>query len=600
MEPREFLSRTPPFDRLGRDLVRLAERSLEIVYVARGDAILRTSDSANAYLFVVRKGAVRLVQGGRVLQVLEEGDAFGYPSLISGGSPGADAFAEQDALLYRFPKETFDSLRAEPEFASWFLSGLASRLRTAAAGPSLLPGSLSEGVVALIVRPPLFVGPGTPVAEAAEVMSRERVSSVLVSGEPMGIVTDRDLRNRVLARRLDPAAPVRTVMTHPVRTIPAGATVFESMVVMLELRVHHLPVEEKGRVVGVVTDTDLLRHQIRSPLHLLRLIDRIGEPGELTGFVDEVGAAVDVLAQGGLDPVEIGRIVATLHDAAARRVLEVAQEALGPPPADYAWIVFGSEGRMEQGLLTDQDNALVHGGATFEQQVYFQELGARAVEGLARLGIPRCAGGFMADRWAMSLAAWERQFGAWIEEPDEHALVDAANFFDFRRVSGSLSLEPLETRMLEASRNSIFLARMARNAIEFRPPLGLFHRIREKPSGVDLKKGGIIPIVALARVYALGDGIRARGTLERLSQAAGRPDGLSTEGSEVLREAFRFLLRLRLSHQLECRRLGRPIDNAIHLDQLAPLDRRHLKEVFVEIARVQDALALRWETSLLS
>lgn len=601
MDPRDFLRRTPPFDRLEPDDFRLAERSLEITYAPRGERILRRTDRHNLYLFIVRKGAVRLEREGRLVQMLEEGELFGYPSLLSGESPNADVVTEEDSLLFRIPKSVFDRLLAIPPFGEYFLGELAGRLRASAnGGPTIMSGSLSTGVAALITRAPLFVEPGTSIVEAARTMTREQVSCLLISGEPPGILTDRDLRSRVIAEHCAPGLAVREVMTHPARTVSATATVFEALVLMLERRIHHLPVEQDGRILGVITDSDLLRHQLKSPLHLLRLLERLREPEDFTAFASEMAAMVDVLFQGNLDALEIGRIVATLNDAAAKRVLQAVEQRLGPPPAPWAWIVFGSEGRMEQALLTDQDNALVYERRTPESEAYFGELAKRAVDGLARLGIPRCPGGFMATNWSLPLPEWEQQFHEWIDKPNVRNLMVAANFFDFRPVAGTLPLDPLDDIVAGASRNRIFLARMAKNAVGFRPPLGLFRRIKEQPAGVDLKKGGIIPIVSLARLHALNRGIRARGTVERLGLAAGHPETISPEGAEVLREAFRFLLSIRLAHQLGEHRAGRAIDNSVRMEELSPLDRRHLKETFVEIAELQAAVEQRYGTDMVS
>lgn len=601
MDPRDFLSRTPPFDRLDPERMRAVERALEITYAARGETILRRTDAGNEFLFIIRKGSTRLERDGRVVQILEEGDPFGYPSLLGGGSPTVDVIAEEDTLLYRLPKKLFDELLTAPAFGEYFLKELAGRLRdSASGGPSILSGSLADPVAGLVTRPPVSVTPETTIVEAAQTMTREEVSSILVSSDPPGILTDRDFRRRVLAKGFDPSSPISAVMSHPLRTVPARATLFEALLEMLEQRIHHLPVEQDGHILGVITDTDLLRHQLKSPLHLLRLLERLRDPEEFPGFADEIVAMADVLFQGKLDALEIGRIVATLNDAAAQRVLRGVEQQLGDPPCDYAWIVFGSEGRMEQALLTDQDNALVYSERSPGAEAYFSELATRTVDGLAKLGIPPCPGGFMASHWTMPLAAWKRQFTNWIEEPEESALVDAANFFDFRRIAGTLDLEPLDEAIARAAKNRIFLARMAKNALGFRPPLGLFHRIREKPAGVDLKKGGIIPIVAIARVCALALGIRARGTVDRLARAAGNPEGVSIEGADTLGEAFRFLLHLRLAHQLRSHREGRPIDNSVRLEELSALERRHLKETFVEIAEVQQALEVRYGTNLLS
>jgi CBS domain-containing protein len=602
MEPIEFLAQTPPFDRLDGERIRLVERSLEIAYVPRGETILRRTDPLNERLFVIRKGAVRLERDRRLVQMLEDGDLFGYPSLLSGTSPTVDVVAEEDSLVYRIPKPTFDKLMEVRPFGEYFLAELAGRIRATINGDQVaLTGSLSAHAGSLVSRPAVFVSPATTIAEAARVMTRERISSILVESVPRGILTDRDLRSRVIAAGGDANAPVTTVMSQPVATVHARASLFEALVTMLENKIHHLPVrEDDGAIAGVITDTDLLRHQLKSPLHMLQMLERLEDPATFRNFADEMGAMVDVLAQGNLDVLEIGRIVASLNDAAAKRMLRVVEQKLGPPPCPYAWIVFGSEGRMEQGLLTDQDNALVHADDGDEATRYFGELAKEVVAGLEKLGIPRCPGGFMATRWSMPVSTWRRQFLNWIETPEPAALIDAANFFDFRRVHGSLDLAPLEEIILEAGRHRLFLGRMAKNATDFRPPLGLFRRIRENDGRVDLKKGGIIPIVGIARLYALELGIPARGTVERLAAASKERSVLSGEGADTLTEAFRFLLHLRLRDQLRARREGKAIDNSVTLDALASIERRHLKDAFVAIAEIQDSMALRYGTNFIS
>jgi CBS domain-containing protein len=601
MEPRDFLGLSPPFDRLDASALRSVERTLEIAYAPRGEAVLRRSDPPNSYLYVIRKGAVRLERNGATVQMLEEGELFGYPSLLSGDSPTVDVVAEEDCLLYRIPKVTFDELIRIPAFGEYFLEQLAGRLRSSLGGePRLLAGSMSSHVAQLVGSAAHFIPPGTPIVEAARILDREHVTALIVEGDPPGIITDTDLRSRVVAAGRDPSLPVHEIMTRQLISVPARATLFEALVIMLERRIHHLPVTDEGRIIGLISDTDLLRHQLKSPLYLLRLLEKLEEPSDFHGYAREVAAMVDVLFQSNLDVLEIGRVVATLNDAAAKRLLRLAEQRLGAPPTDYAWIVFGSEGRMEQALLTDQDNALVYRDDVPEAAEYFAQLAESVVAGLEKLGIPRCAGGFMATRWRKPIAAWKRQFSDWIATPDSQALIDAANVFDFRPVHGELSLEPLQEAIREAGRHRLFLGRMAKNALEFRPPLGLFRRIREKAHGIDLKKGGIIPIVALARVHALSLGIDARPTVERIEAAAGREGGISGEGAEVLREAFLFLLHLRLADQLRAHRAGQPVGNSIRMHELSPLHRRQLKDTFLAIAEFQEAMAQQYSTGLLA
>jgi CBS domain-containing protein len=271
----------------------------------------------------------------------------------------------------------------------------------------------------------------------------------------------------------------------------------------------------------------------------------------------------------------------------------------------YAWIVFGSEGRMEQLLLTDQDNALVHGDPPVDDpaaaaacEAYFASLAEKVVAGLQAAGFPPCPGGFMATRWRKPLSAWLDLFRGWIGTPDAAALLDVSSLLDFRPVHGTLDLAPLDAVVRSASERAVFLAHLARTALTFEPPLSPFRQIKEQDGGVDVKKGGLMPIVGMARVFALEAGSGARGTLDRL-QAASESGNLSREGATTLAEAFRFLLGLRLRVQLEAARTGSAATNLVRPADLSALERRLLRDTFLAVRELQQATALRLHTERL-
>jgi CBS domain-containing protein len=251
---------------------------------------------------------------------------------------------------------------------------------------------------------------------------------------------------------------------------------------------------------------------------------------------------------------------------------------------------------MEQALLTDQDNALVYLEDSDEARDYFGTLADRVKNDLLRAGFPPCPGGYMATNWHRPLDEWIQLFKGWVETPDPQALLETAIFFDFRPVHGALSLEPLEQIIQEARKRHIFLGQLARSALEFRPPLGFFRRIiRDEDGRVDLKAGGVAPIVSLARVYALEAGARTRSTFMRL-EAAAEANTLSQEGAETLAETYRFLLQLRLREQLATVQAGGIPDNKIRLQTLSPRENRHLKDAFLAIREMQDATSHRFRT----
>src|SRR6266498_2611962 len=270
---------------------------------------------------------------------------------------------------------------------------------------------------------------------------------------------------------------------------------------MLEEHIHHLPIVEEGKIVGVISASDLLLQQASNPIYLRGLIDNLAKPADLAA-------------------IQISQIVSSLNDALVKRVLALTLAKLGSAPASYAWIVFGSEGRLEQTLLTDQDNALIYAEESDTARAYFAAVAREVVAGLVQAGFPPCAGGFMATNWCKPLAAWQELFTQWTHLPKPDALLDAAIFFDLRRAAGTLSIQPLEEIIAAARSQQLFLAHMARGALDFSPPLGFFNRLRSDRGKIDLKRGGIALVVALARVAALAAGSGERSTLERLSIAA--------------------------------------------------------------------------------
>jgi CBS domain-containing protein len=254
---------------------------------------------------------------------------------------------------------------------------------------------------------------------------------------------------------------------------------------------------------------------------------------------------------------------------------------------------------MEQTLLTDQDNAIVYADGEGDHEAYFKALAERTVRALVAAAFPPCPGGFMATNWRRPLASWVALFRGWIERPEPRALIEALNFFDFRVVHGALDVAALDDLLRRAGREQIFMAHLARASVGLQPPLGAFRHIRETEDGVDLKKGGLAPIVSLARLYALEAGCASRSTLERLEGAA-HAGTLSREGADTLAEGFRFLLGLRLREQLRALRAGGEVGNHIRLEHLEPVERQHLKDIFVAIREIQQAAELRYAVQRLA
>jgi CBS domain-containing protein len=455
------------------------------------------------------------------------------------------------------------------------------------------PAGLGQPVGSLVDRPPLVVEPRATVADVARAMREAGTGAALVGSDASGIVTDRDLRNRVVAEARQSDTPVREVMSRPVKTLAAEAPIHEALLVMLDRDIHHMPVTRGGRIVAMVTDKDLLRRQARGPLLLMERIKGLGRLEALHGYALELAATGDAMLAEDVEPVRIARVIASLNDMLTGKLLRIAEEELGPPPCDYAWLALGSEGRMEQVLATDQDNALAYAEDTPEAHTYFEALAERVVAGLLQAGFPPCPGGYMATRWRRSLADWEDTFRTWIMRPDPQALLEAEVFLDFRRAHGGLSLSRLEHLVLGSAGRPLFLFGLARAALRFRPPLGIFGRLRDQHGAVDLKRGGLAAIVLVGRLAGIAARSPARSTLDRLRDGAAA-DALARDTAEALADSFRFLMRLRLRRQLQALAVGGEPGNSVDLASLSDLERRRLREAFRAVADAQRSVGTRY------
>jgi CBS domain-containing protein len=591
-DPVAFLRSAPPFDALPDAAFDLAARAVEVVFHAAGEQLVRAGEAPFAHLYIVRKGAVRLERDGHTLQLVEEGECFGFTSLLT-GEASIDVVVEDDLVALRLPGEVFRSLLADARFARQFTIGLGDRLRQAledVPAPAFAL-DLTREVGALVRGPAVWVEPGTPVRDAARVMRERRISSVLVRGTPPAIVTDRDLRDHVLAAGLGPDLPVDAVATRPLRAIAAAAPLYEAWLFLLDAGVHHLPVERDGAIAGVVTSGDLLKGVAQTPIAVLRSVERLAGRDALRGYGAKVTEMVAALLSAGLDAPAIAGLVARLDDALVRRVLRWAEADLGPAPAPWAWLAFGSEGRMEQTLVTDQDNGLVYADAGAADRPWFAALAERVNADLEAAGFPSCRGDHVARHAHGTVSEWAARFARSIDAPDAH---DAALLLDVRPVAGGLDVAALEDAPRRGAADARFLRALARDAIAFAPPPSLALRLRGAGSTVDLKWQGISPVVFLARCYAVEVGASDRGTLGRL-EAAVRAGLMDADLFAAVSGAYRFLLGLRLRVQLGRIAGGAPPTNEVTLSELSSIDRARLKDAFRAIRAWQDKAAYHWQ-----
>jgi CBS domain-containing protein len=597
----EFLHTVQPFNSLtGEDLQWLAQR-LEVNYYPQGKAIFPSKPSPG--LAIIRKGAARLLDGDhKFLDKRSEGEIFGHEIYFHGELKDYFAEAEEDCLLWHLSLEDFQQLCAKhPLIGEYFSSHLKSRLAAAIQ----VKHTITQ-VRDLLNREPVLVDSEESIREAAQAMSAENVSSILVvqNGELCGIVTDKDLRNRVLVDGLDSSLPIKRVMTQSPMSIPAEMDVDSALLTMMRKNYHHLPVVDGVNPIGLVTAGDILRAQSEHPLRLVRDIYKKNSIDELLVLSQRLPSLYERMVNLGRGVGQIGRMVTHVTDAFTVRLIQLAEQKLGPPPLAFAWVVFGSQAREEQTAKTDQDNGIVlERDADEDEGRYFAKLSEMVCDGLDQLGYVYCPGEIMAlnVKWRVSLPRWERYFSTWVNEPNPKSVMHSSIFFDIRCVYGESTLvDRLQKHVTKITRdNKIFLRFMASNALSHRPPLGFFRRFVQEDDGtqsegLNLKHRGIVPIIDLVRIRALEAGLSESNTFRRI-EGATAAGVMNEKDASSLRDALILINRIRISHQSVQMVAGEKPTNFVPPEQLSPLMRRNLKAAFMLVVEAQNALELRYQ-----
>ena len=482
------------------------------------------------------------------------------------------------------------------------------------------PGDVSlflHPVREFVARTPVTSGPRTPVRELARQMTAAGVGSVVILGDdgtPTGIVTDRDLRGKVVAEGRDSAATAATdVMSTPLITMEASAYGFEALLEMTRRGIHHVVVVDAGRFAGVVSSHDFLRLETTHPVTVAGEIALAPAVDDLARLGTRITALVRRLVNEGGTPYDVGRIVAELNDRTVQRVLELATRsgAIGPPPVPFSWLAFGSEARREQTLRTDQDNGLAYAdpppAAAADVAAYFARLAAEVNGALVRIGFPECPAGIMASNpeWCQPVGVWTNRFRHWMEESGPEEVLAACIFFDLRPVGGveepASALRTVVETGAPGSRRLLGL--LARDVVERSVPLTIFGNVRVARSGpqrdtVDVKGGGGLQLVGAARVHALALGLAETNTVDRFRTAAARGVYDEAEGREIT-DAHELLQRLRLVHQLGCLERGERPDNRINPKRLSHADGLLLRDALRTVTHVQAGLRERYATDLL-
>ncbi len=607
-----------------RDVVRLA-RAARLVYFPPGDVVLAPGHARPDHCYLVKQGSVRGEQPGAdgpdtALFTLTAGEMFPLGALVGERAPTSTYRAAQDTFCLVFPAAEFDALMAaSPVFRdfctrrlAYLLDAVRASVQAEYVGGVTARHDLSTPLRSLVRGAPVTVAPGVAISDALALMETRRIGSVPVvdgAGLPLGIFTRHDVIGRVALPQVNLRTAIAEVMSTPAQTLALEANAADAALAMVQGGLRHLVLTEAdGRVGGVVSERDLFQLHRLSAREMSQAMRHAGDLPTLVQCAADIRALSHALLAQGVGSGPLMKTISGLNDRLTARVIDLVRVEYDLSGVDWCWLGLGSEGRAEQTIPTDQDNALLfvpNDPDTPEARAVADLVPfARAVnEALGRCGFPLCRDDTMAGnaRWCLSLAEWQSQFGHWIARGDAKAVRDAAIFFDFRAVAGSAEIaEALRADVTEHARATpAFRKHLADDARRHRPPLSWTGHIAETTDaagveGFDVKLFGTQPMTDAARVMALSAGVAATGTVERLRGAA-RADGVSESDVATWCDTFEYLqmLRLRTQH----RRLAHELppaanSNLVPVARLSALDRRVLKEALRQVRKLQQRLAL--------
>ncbi|CCQ09542.1 Predicted signal-transduction protein containing cAMP-binding and CBS domains [Pseudoalteromonas luteoviolacea B = ATCC 29581] len=598
----QFVGALPPFNQLPASASEYFTNHLEIIYLSTENQH-DWLQSNKPQLYLVRSGHFDLVNGkGELITRLASGDYFGYPSLLTGDAIQNRLSVQSAGIVYVLSQVDFDYLRREYKaFEQYFVRAHANRLLSSHYKQT--SDSWTERRIAeLMTRTAVTLEPEASIRDAAKAMSEARVSSIMItqSDKLIGVITDRDLRNRVLAAEVSPEESVLSVMTHKPKYIFENNRVFSALHLMLKHNIHHLPVlDEDRKPLGMITSTDLLRQQKSDPVQLIGRLYKAESVVLLKRLAAEIPDLLKSFSNNIDDISLMGKLLSGLSDALTSRLIQLFQEEFGNAPCDFAWICFGSQAREEQTLHSDQDNGLVLPNTiTPEQRDYFARMGQYVCDHLHDCGIVHCPGNIMASNPECrgSAAQWQHRFAKWITEPTPGAMLNCKIYFDIRFIDGCRELySEMMTGLAKISRNDLFYAAMATDINANTVPIGLFNQFKLEKTRtsnryLDLKKRGVVIINDIARLYALRAGIARSNTLERL-EALSKHSLISKKDLFDLKDCWRFLTQLRLRTQIN--QEGLP-GNCINPEDLSSLEKHQLKEAFYLVKQAQQACAFKF------
>ena len=623
----DFLKDFPPFNSLERDQLLTICENVRVRYYEKDNFVFEKDDELHDSFYVVKDGAVGLFREGDILvDECDEGDIFGLRAIIRKSKYRLSAQAIEESIVYSISSQLLEEFITSNVHANKFL--MAS-FETNTLNPYIdssndrlysQEGEFNQNTEHLthvqnvqFKRAPVTCVENTKVEIAAVTMTEKKVGSIIITkdNKPLGIITDKDLRTKIATGKFNLSEKVTQIMSSPVITIPEGISIAEAQITMLRNKITHLCITKNGTIeselVGVLSEHDIVVSQSNNPSFLIKEIKRAQNSKKLKDVRQKTQGLMQRYLDQHISVFFVSKIVSAINEAICQKAIELSLEEMGKQaPTSFSWLSLGSQGRREQLLMTDQDNALVFADVPVEilkeTKSYFLKLATLVTEKLNVVGFEMCPAEMMASnpKWCLSLSEWKNQFNDWITKPDEDKIMLSTIFFDYDRVYGNSELVKYMSDSIFQSIDSyeIFLNFLALNAIKNPPPLGFFRQFLVEHDGehkdlFDIKVRAMMPLVDAARLLIISYNIKDyNNTILRFEKLIHvEPQNKDLYAACI--DAFKILLRFRTMQGLKHKDSGRFID----LKSLNKSDRLKLKGCFGPIRDIQELIRVRFNLS---
>ncbi|MCG1036382.1 DUF294 nucleotidyltransferase-like domain-containing protein [Polaribacter sargassicola] len=625
----DFLKNYPPFNLLSKDKLMDISKEINIIYLEKGKILFNQNDTNHNHFYIVRNGAINLYKNLKkekiLIDICDGGDIFGLRPLISKENYVLDAIANEESIIYGIPIKTFEAVSENnlkvnkyliTSFASKSFDPYTNEQNNNIFTDYIVKDKLKYSNLHSVnyTKKPLSCTVNTTIKEAAIKMSNQKVGCIVVVDDkdiPKGIITNSDLKNKIATGLFSIDISVKEIMSSPVITQTKKLTVLDAQLQMIKQKVGHLCITIDGtnnsKLIGILNNHDVLASLGNNPTVILKEIKRAKRTNEIRKIRSKANLLLKSYLEQNIPLSHISKIISEINDAVTIRVVELALKKMdSPPPVKFTWLALGSQGRKEQLLYTDQDNALIFEDTTTENYLetknYFLKLAGHITKSLHKIGYEYCPAEMMASnpKWCLSLSEWKNQFNDWIINIDEKAILLSSIFFDFNAIYGDTDMSKELTKSIFKTLNekSLLYTFLGKEAIASPSPLGFFRQFLVENNGdhkdsFNIKKRALMPLINAARLLILSNNIFEINNTGLRFEKLAEIEPQNKELYQSCSYAFKALLKFKTKQGI----LHNDSGKFIKLESLTKEEKLKLKRCFKPIREIQEVLSHRFNLS---